>query len=45
MMEVFASVNARGTSILMATHDAELIRRHPRRTLTLRDGGVEYANP
>ena len=29
IMELFKDINAKGTAVLMATHDLELIRRHP----------------
>lgn len=38
IMELFRNANARGTTVLLATHDHELIQRYPRRTLSL-DGG------
>lgn len=40
VMEILNDVNARGTSILMATHDIGLVERHPLRTLTLDQGGL-----
>lgn len=45
MMDLFAGVNARGTAVVMATHDTEMVRKRPRRTLTLVDGRVESAPP
>ena len=38
VMKVFAGANARGTAVIMATHDVGLVERHRRRTLTLADG-------
>ena len=38
VMEILNDVNAKGTSILMATHDIGLVERHPLRTLTLDHG-------
>ena len=38
IMDLFKRANARGTTILMASHDRGLIRRFPRRVITL-DGG------
>jgi cell division transport system ATP-binding protein len=35
IMELFKSANARGTTIIMATHDRSLIRQFPRRVITL----------
>jgi len=46
IMKLFREINARGTTVLIATHDRDLVRRMQRRTLTLahgrlRDGGAE----
>jgi cell division transport system ATP-binding protein len=38
IMKLFREINARGTTVLVATHDRELIRRVGRRTLTLDHG-------
>ncbi len=38
IMELFRSANARGTTVVLATHDRDTLRRFPRRILTL-DGG------
>jgi cell division transport system ATP-binding protein len=38
IIEVFKEVNAQGTTVLVATHDRELIRRMARRVLTLAQG-------
>lgn len=38
IMDLFRSANARGTTVVLATHDRETLRRFPRRILTL-DGG------
>jgi len=44
IMNLFREINARGTTVLVATHDRELIRRVGRRTLTLDHGSaVEIA--
>jgi cell division transport system ATP-binding protein len=40
IMNLFREINARGTTVLVATHDRELIRRVGRRTLTLDRGSV-----
>jgi cell division transport system ATP-binding protein len=40
IMNLFREINARGTTVLVATHDRELIRRVVRRTLTLDHGSV-----
>jgi len=37
-MELFKDANARGTTVVMATHDRHLINRFPRRVLTLEAG-------
>ena len=42
VMEILNDVNARGTSILMATHDVGLVDRHPLRTLTLDQGALVF---
>lgn len=38
IMELFRQANARGTTVLLATHDHSLYRRFPRRVLTLDQG-------
>jgi cell division transport system ATP-binding protein len=38
IMELFKWANARGTTILLATHDRDMISRFPRRTLALAHG-------
>ncbi len=38
IMNLFREINARGTTVLVATHDRELIRRVGRRTVTLEQG-------
>ncbi|ORJ62905.1 cell division ATP-binding protein FtsE [Geothermobacter hydrogeniphilus] len=38
VMELFKGANARGTTVLLATHDRDIIRRFPRRVLTLDQG-------
>jgi cell division transport system ATP-binding protein len=40
IMNLFREINARGTTVLVATHDRELIRRVGRRTLTLDRGSI-----
>ena len=44
IMNLFREINARGTTVLVATHDRELIRRVGRRTLTL-DHGRSWRSP
>ncbi len=38
VMNLFREINARGTTVIIATHDRELIRRVGRRALTLEQG-------
>jgi len=38
IMELFKQANARGTTVLLATHDHSLYQRFPRRVLTLEKG-------
>ena len=40
IMNLFRDINARGTTVLVATHDRELIRHVGRRTITLEHGHV-----
>jgi len=40
IMNLFREINARGTTVLVATHDRELIRRVARRTVTLEQGRI-----
>ncbi len=40
IMNLFREINARGTTVLVATHDRELIRRVGRRAITLDRGAV-----
>jgi cell division transport system ATP-binding protein len=43
VFELFRRINASGTSVVMATHDAELIRRHPDiRVIELEDGALVF---
>jgi cell division transport system ATP-binding protein len=43
VFELFRRINAAGTTVVMATHDAELIRRNPGiRVLELEDGALVY---
>jgi cell division transport system ATP-binding protein len=43
IMNLFREINARGTAVLVATHDRELIRRVGRRTITLEHGTLSEA--
>ena len=38
IMDLLADVNARGTTVVVATHDASLIERYQKRTLRLEKG-------
>ena len=40
IMNLFREINARGTTVVVATHDRELIRRVGRRTLSLDHGSI-----
>jgi len=39
-MRLFREINARGTTVLVATHDRDLIERMQRRTVILERGHV-----
>jgi len=41
IMELLKSINNRGMSVLMVTHDYEMVRRFPFRTVQIKDGGLE----
>jgi cell division transport system ATP-binding protein len=38
IMSLFRGANARGSTVLLATHDREMIRQFPRRVITLENG-------
>jgi len=43
IFKLFQDINAMGTSVVMATHDLELVRRHPRyRVIELNQGTVVF---
>jgi len=42
-MRLFREINARGTTVVVATHDRDLIRRMQRRTIVLEHGKVSDA--
>jgi cell division transport system ATP-binding protein len=45
LMDLFMKFQAHGTTVILATHSLELLRRHPKaRLLRLEDGMVTYAN-
>ena len=43
IMDLFREINARGTTVLVATHDRELINRVGRRSVTLDHGQIVEA--
>ena len=45
IMDLIAAVAARGTTVIVATHDVALVRRHARRTLRLEAGRVTEDAP
>jgi cell division transport system ATP-binding protein len=45
IMEVFTDANVRGSTVLLATHDRELIRRTGKRVVTLERGRVTEEQP
>ena len=42
VFDLLADINASGTAVLMATHDLDLIRRSPHRTIELLHGAVAH---
>ena len=42
-MRLFREINARGTTVLVATHDRDLIQRMQRRTVVLEKGRIADA--
>ncbi len=44
VMAIFSKITARGTSVIMATHDTALVTKYPRRTLRLVDGRIEESH-
>jgi len=40
IMKVLLDINSRGTTVMVATHDANLVNRMQRRVLHLHDGGI-----
>jgi cell division transport system ATP-binding protein len=42
VFQLLREINAMGTVVVMATHDLDLVRQAPYRTIELRDGGVVY---
>jgi cell division transport system ATP-binding protein len=45
IMRLFADINIRGTTVLVATHDVDLIRRMGKRVLTLERGRLREGAP
>ena len=45
IMRLFADINIRGTTVLVATHDLDLIRRMGKRVLTLERGRLREGAP
>jgi cell division transport system ATP-binding protein len=43
VMGIFSAANARGTAVVVGTHDAALVARHPRRRLVLEGGRLQPA--
>lgn len=41
IMELLKKINNRGMSVLMVTHDYEIVRRFPFRTVQIKDGSLE----
>lgn len=40
IMEMFNRINESGTTVMIATHDKEMLQRFPRRTIVLHDGNI-----
>ncbi len=40
IMEMFKRINEAGTTVMVATHDQEILQQFPARTLTLHDGNI-----
>jgi cell division transport system ATP-binding protein len=40
IMNLFKGANARGSTVVLATHDKEMLRQYPRRTIALANGRV-----
>jgi cell division transport system ATP-binding protein len=45
IMRLFREINARGTTVVVATHDRELLRRMQRRTIVLTHGHAAESDP
>jgi cell division transport system ATP-binding protein len=44
-VQIFAEANLRGSTVLLATHDRELIRSSGRRVITLEHGRIADEKP
>lgn len=44
IMDILRQINNRGMAILMVTHNYDLVRKYPYRTLKIRDGRLEVAD-
>src|SRR6056297_700467 len=40
IMELLQQINNRGMAVLMVTHDYDMVRKYPHRTVQIRDGGL-----
>jgi len=45
ILEILTSINQRGTSVLFATHDYDLVKKHKAKILRLKKGIVEEVKP
>jgi cell division transport system ATP-binding protein len=45
VMELLQKINDRGMALLMVTHDYDVVRKFPRRTVRLKDGKLEEVDP
>ncbi len=45
ILEILTSINQRGTSVLFATHDYDLVKKHKARILRLKNGVVKEVKP
>lgn len=45
IMELLQKINNRGMAVLMVTHDYDVVRKYPQRTLRLQDGEIFEIDP